>query len=68
LRKSIFAVSELSKATADDVCIRTGPSQVNRDKYLNELVRAGWLNRERIGKKNILFITKKEGGRVPGSN
>ncbi|HEX7575046.1 MAG TPA: hypothetical protein VF360_01610 [Candidatus Methanoperedens sp.] len=51
LRKSLFAVSALLKATADEVCIRTGRHRSIENKYLNELVRAGWLKRERIGKK-----------------
>lgn len=60
LRKSLFAVSELSKATADDVCIRTGRHRSIENKYLNELVRAGWLNRERIGKKVYYSLRKKK--------
>lgn len=59
LRKSLFAVSELAKATADDVCIRTGRHRSIENKYLNELVRAGWLKRERIGKK-IYYSSRKK--------
>jgi regulator of replication initiation timing len=58
LRKSLFAVSELSKATADEVCIRTGRHRSIENKYLNELVRSGWLKRERIGKK-VYYSSKK---------
>ncbi|MCX9081573.1 MAG: hypothetical protein OIN83_05190 [Candidatus Methanoperedens sp.] len=58
LRKSLFAVSELLKATADEVCIRTGRHRSIENKYLNELVRSGWLKRERIGKK-VYYSSKK---------
>jgi regulator of replication initiation timing len=65
LRKSLFAVSELSKATADDVCIRTGRHRSIENKYLNELVRAGWLKRERIGKKVYYSSRKKKEDESP---
>jgi DNA-binding transcriptional ArsR family regulator len=61
LRKSLFAVSALSKATADEVCIKTGRHRSIENKYLNELVRAGWLKRERIGKKVYYSYLKKKG-------
>ena len=60
LRKSLFAVSELSKATADEVCTRTARHRSIENKYLNELVRAGWLKRERIGKKVYYSMKKKK--------
>ncbi len=60
LRKSLFAVSALSKATADEVCIRTGRHRSIENKYLNELVREGWLKRERIGKKVYYSSIKKK--------
>jgi regulator of replication initiation timing len=60
LRKSLFAVSALSKATADEVCIRTQRHRSIENKYLNELVRAGWLKRERIGKKIYYSYVKKK--------
>jgi regulator of replication initiation timing len=65
LRKSLFAVSELSKATADDVCIKTGRHRSIENKYLNELVRAGWLKRERIGKKVYYSLRKKKEEKSP---
>lgn len=60
IRKSLFVVSELSKATADDVCKRTGRHRSIENKYLNELVRAGWLTRQRIGKKVYYSPRKKK--------
>ncbi len=58
LRKSLFAVQELSRATADEVCARTGRHRSIENKYLNELVREGWLNRERVGKK-VYYSSRK---------
>jgi regulator of replication initiation timing len=60
LRKSLFAVSALTKATADEVCARTERHRSIENKYLNELVRAGWLKRERIGKKVYYSYVKKK--------
>ncbi len=60
LRKSLFAVSELSTATAEDVCKRTGRHRSIENKYLNELVRTGWLTRQRIGKKVHYSPRKKK--------
>ncbi len=60
LRKSLFAVSALSKATSDEVCIRTQRHRSIENKYLNELVRAGWLKRERAGKKIYYSYLKKK--------
>ncbi len=65
LRKSLFAVHELSKATADDVCIRTGRHRSIENKYLNELVREGWLKRERIGKRVYYNSRKKKDEEQP---
>ena len=62
LRKSLFAVSELSQATADEVCRRTGRHRSIENKYLNELVRAGWLIRQRIGKKVYYSPRKRKDG------
>ncbi len=60
LRKSLFAVSELSRATADEVSGRTDRHRSIENKYLNELVRAGWLTRQRIGKKVYYSLQKKK--------
>jgi regulator of replication initiation timing len=70
LRKSLFAVSALSKATADEVCARTERHRSIENKYLNELVRAGWLKRERVGKKvyySYLKNKEEESPEVIGS-
>jgi len=52
IRKSLFAVSKLESCTADEVSsITTGRHRSIENKYLNELYRAGWLERNRKGKK-----------------
>lgn len=58
IRKSLFAVSHLERGTADEVSAFTGRHRSIENKYLNELVRAGWLNRERVGKKVYYFLKK----------
>jgi Sugar-specific transcriptional regulator TrmB. len=59
IRKSLFAVSKLSSCTADEVSEITGRHRSIENKYLNELYRAGWLERERKGKKIYYSLSKK---------
>lgn len=58
IRKSLFAVSHLEKGTADEVSAFTGRHRSIENKYLNELVRSGWLGRERVGKKVYYYLKK----------
>lgn len=58
IRKSLFAVSHLERGTADEVSAFTGRHRSIENKYLNELVRSGWLGRERVGKKVYYFLKK----------
>lgn len=58
IRKSLLAVSHLEKGTADEVSAFTGRHRSIENKYLNELVRAGWLGRERVGKKVYYHLKK----------
>jgi DNA-binding transcriptional ArsR family regulator len=59
IRKSLFAVSKLASCTADEVSDITGRHRSIENKYLNELYRAGWLERERKGKKIYYSLSKK---------
>ncbi|MDK2832246.1 MAG: hypothetical protein PWQ75_1998 [Methanolobus sp.] len=59
IRKSLFAVSKLTSCTADEVSDITGRHRSIENKYLNELYRAGWLERERKGKKIYYSLSKK---------
>lgn len=59
IRKSLFAVSKLSSCTADEVSEITGRHRSIENKYLNELYRAGWLERDRKGKKIFYSLSKR---------
>ncbi|WP_407356224.1 hypothetical protein [Methanolobus sp. WCC5] len=59
IRKSLFAVSRLNSCTADEVSEITGRHRSIENKYLNELYRAGWLERERVGKKIYYSLGRK---------
>ncbi|MDY0386223.1 MAG: hypothetical protein RBT65_03660 [Methanolobus sp.] len=59
IRKSLFAVSKLKSCTADEVSAITGRHRSIENKYLNELYRAGWLERERKGKKIYYSLSNK---------
>jgi DNA-binding transcriptional ArsR family regulator len=59
IRKSLFAVSKLTSCTADEVSDVTGRHRSIENKYLNELYRAGWLERERKGKKIYYSLSNK---------
>lgn len=59
IRKSLFAVSKLTSCTADEVSEVTGRHRSIENKYLNELYRAGWLERERKGKKIYYSLSQK---------
>lgn len=58
MRKSLFAVAKLGKCTIDDASIITGRHRSVENRYLNELVRIGWLGKERKGKKIYFFVKK----------
>ena len=62
IRKSLFAVSHLERGTADEVSAFTGRHRSIENKYLNELVRSGWLGRDRVGKKVYYFLKKSVDG------
>ena len=59
IRKSLFAVSRLESCTADEVSDVTGRHRSIENKYLNELYRSGWLDRERKGKKIYYSLKNK---------
>ncbi|WP_406657697.1 hypothetical protein V7O62_03830 [Methanolobus sp. ZRKC2] len=59
IRKSLFAVSKLEFCTADEVSLVTGRHRSIENKYLNELYRGGWLERERKGKKIYYSMKRK---------
>jgi len=61
IRRSLFAVAQLGEGTAVEVGMITDRHMSLENRYLNELVRSGWLERKRIGKK-IYYCLKKTVG------
>jgi predicted transcriptional regulator len=59
IRKTLFVVSKEGECTADDVSKKTGRHRSIENKYLNELTRAGWLDKYREGKM-INYVFKKQ--------
>jgi hypothetical protein len=54
LRKTATVTSSLGKATADEIAELTKRARAVESGYLNQLVRMGYLKKERIGRK-VLF-------------
>jgi len=50
LRKTAMAVGELGSATADEVATQTGRTRAAESDYLNQLVKMGYLKKERKGR------------------
>ncbi len=59
IRKTLLVVSKEGECTADDVSKKTGRHRSIENKYLNELTRAGWLDKYRDGKL-IYYVFKKQ--------
>ena len=47
LRRTAMALHELGRATAERVCEKTGNSRSIESAYLNQLVRSGYVRKER---------------------
>ena len=56
LRKTATAVCKLGKATADEVADETGRTRAMESAYLNQLVRMGYLKKERVGRKVYFYV------------
>jgi len=56
LRKTATAVCKLGKATADEVADETGRTRAMESAYLNQLVRMGYLRKERVGRKVYFYV------------
>ncbi|MFB0558405.1 MAG: hypothetical protein ACETVY_04730 [Candidatus Bathyarchaeia archaeon] len=54
LRKTAMVTSKLGKATADEIAASTNRARAVESGYLNQLVRMGYLKKERSGRK-VLF-------------
>ena len=51
LQKTMLAVQELKEATSSGVAEKTGRDRTVETIYLNQLMRLGYLDRERRGRK-----------------
>jgi DNA-binding transcriptional ArsR family regulator len=56
LRKTAMAVGELGSATADQVATQTGRTRAAESDYLNQLVKMGYLKKERKGRTVFFSI------------
>ena len=57
LRKSASMVCEKGRATADEISEATGRARAVESGYLNQLVRMGYLVKEREGRKVLFSVT-----------
>lgn len=57
LRKSALTIVKLKRAMAEDVARETGRARAIESAYLNQLVRMGYLERMRDGKR-VYFMVK----------
>jgi len=57
LRKSASVVCEKGRATADEISEATGRARAVESGYLNQLVRMGYLAKEREGRKVLFSVT-----------
>jgi len=56
LRRTAMAVGELGSATADQVATQTGRTRAAESDYLNQLVKMGYLKKERKGRTVFFSI------------
>lgn len=56
LRKTATVLCSLREATADEVAERTGRARAVESSYLNQLVRMGYLKKERRGRRVLFSI------------
>jgi predicted transcriptional regulator len=63
LRKTALTLIKLGKATAEDVAKETGRARAIESAYLNQLVRMGYVWRERVGKRVYFTVVENAGGK-----
>ena len=56
LRRTAMAVGELGSATADQAATQTGRTRAAESDYLNQLVKMGYLKKERKGRTVFFSI------------
>jgi predicted transcriptional regulator len=56
IRKTAMAMNKLKEATAEDVSLETGRERSIESAYLNQLVRYGYIQKRREGRKVIFYF------------
>jgi predicted transcriptional regulator len=56
LQKTILTAQSLKEATSNEVAEKTGRDRTVETIYLNQLVRLGYLNKERRGRKIYFMV------------
>lgn len=56
LRKTAMAVGEVGSATAEQIATQTGRTRAAESDYLNQLVKMGYLEKERRGRTVFFSI------------
>lgn len=56
LRRTVMALSKMSKATAEDIAKITGRERALESAYLNQLVNMGYIKKTRQGRKVYFML------------
>ena len=59
LRKTYVAVVKVGKCDASGISLQTGRARALESSYLNQLVREGWLLKQRASRKVVFSIMPK---------
>lgn len=57
LRKTAYVICEKGKVTAEEIATDTGRARAVESGYLNQLVRMGYLKKEREGRRVLFSVT-----------
>lgn len=61
LRKTILALYKLKEATAEDISNETKRLRAVESACANQLVRMGYLEKKRVGRKTYFYIKNSSG-------
>jgi len=64
LRRTVLAVYKLGEATAEELSEETGRMRAVECSYANQLVRMGYLNKKRRGRKVVFYIENNFSGEL----
>jgi predicted transcriptional regulator len=65
LRKTAVTLCKVGEGTAEEVADRTKRARAVESSYLNQLVRMGYLKKERRGRKAYFYVEKESSGENP---